>query len=340
MASDGRLERPGALRRWWLASRPKTLPAAAAGVIVGTVLAWNDGGFALGPALAALGVALLLQIASNLANDVYDDERGADTADRLGPVRVTQAGLLSRDQVKGGLKVVLALALAIGVYLTFVRGPLVPVIGVAAILAAVAYTAGPYPLGYHGLGEVFVFAFFGLAAVVGTYWLQTGTTSGPAWLMATAIGAVITAIIVVNNLRDIEQDRAVDKRTVAVRIGVRATRLEYGALMTLPYVLLTIVVVLQALPLATLLPWLSLPLALRGILAGTMLAFARGMGEFGATLMVAGNLPGKTQTLSLAIYDAVQAGNDTLAMTLVLLTSGACILILVTSGKILKLSPK
>ena len=146
-------------------------------MIVGSALAWADGGFAAGPALAALGVALLLQIASNLANDVYDDERGADTADRLGPVRVTQAGLLSRDQVKTGLKIVLALALAIGVYLTVVRGPLVPVIGVAAICAAVAYTGGPYPLGYHGLGEVFVFAFFGLTAVVGTYWLQTATTS-------------------------------------------------------------------------------------------------------------------------------------------------------------------
>jgi len=294
VASDGSLERPGALRRWWLASRPKTLPAAAAGVIVGTVLAWDDGGFAFGPALAALGVALLLQIASNLANDVYDDERGADTADRLGPVRVTQAGLLSRDQVKGGLKVVLALALAIGVYLTFVRGPMVPVIGIAAILAAVAYTGGPYPLGYHGLGEVFVFAFFGLAAVVGTYWLQTGTTSGPAWLMATAIGAVITAIIVVNNLRDIEQDRAVDKRTVAVRIGVRATTIEYAALMALPYVLLTIVVLSGTLPLATLLAWLSLPLALR--------ATRRVFGQTGRSLNVALAETGQTALLYSVLF--------------------------------------
>src|ERR1019366_3449753 len=141
--------------------RPKTLPAAATGVIVGSALAWRDGGFSFGPALAALAVALLLQIASNLANDVYDHERGADTTDRLGPVRVTQAGLLSRDQVKRGLKVALALALAIGIYLTFVRGVMVPVIGVAAIVAAVAYTGGPYPLGYHGLGELFVFLFFG-----------------------------------------------------------------------------------------------------------------------------------------------------------------------------------
>ena len=222
--------------------------------------------FFVGPAFAeALGAwrCSLAQIASNLANDVYDNERGADTADRLGPVRVTQSGLLSRAQVKGGLKTVLGAALSIGVYLTFVRGAMVPVIGIAAIAAAVAYTAGPFPLGYHGLGEVFVFLFFGLTAVVGTYWVQTATTSGVVWLMAAAVGAVITAIIVVNNLRDIEQDRAVDKRTVAVRIGVRATRFEYLALMTLPYVVLTFIVIARSLPPAALLGWLSLPLALR-----------------------------------------------------------------------------
>ena len=142
IAPDSIPESPSTLCRWWLAIRPKTLPAAAAGVIVGTVLAWRDGGFSLGPALAALSVALLLQIASNLANDVYDDERGADIADRLGPARVTQSGLLSRDQVKRGMKAVLALALAIGIYLTFVRGMMVPLIGVAAIIAALAYTGG------------------------------------------------------------------------------------------------------------------------------------------------------------------------------------------------------
>jgi 1,4-dihydroxy-2-naphthoate polyprenyltransferase len=262
--SDQRaLEPMGAARRWWLAVRPKTLPAAATGVLVGSALAWRDGGFAFAPALAALGVALLLQIASNLANDVYDHERGADTAERLGPLRVTQSGLLSRAQVKRGLIVVLALALAIGAYLTVVRGPLVPVVGLAAIAAAVAYTGGPYPLGYHGLGEVFVFAFFGLTAVVGTYWVQSGTTSGLAVLMGAAVGGVITAIIVVNNLRDIAQDRLADKRTVAVRLGVRATRFEYLALMALPYALLTIAVIAGVLPAATLLVWLSLPLAAR-----------------------------------------------------------------------------
>jgi 1,4-dihydroxy-2-naphthoate octaprenyltransferase len=186
---------------------------------------------------------------------------------------------MSRDQVKRGMRIVLGLALALGIYLTFVRGAMVLVIGVAAIVAAIAYTAGPYPLGYHGLGEVFVFLFFGLTSVVGTYWVQTGTASLLAWLMAAAVGAVITAVIVVNNLRDIEQDRVADKRTLAVRIGVRATKVEYTALMTLPCALLTVLVVINELPLAALLTWLSLPLALR--------ATRRVFGQTGRSLNVA-----------------------------------------------------
>ena len=253
----------GPLHTWLLAIRPKTLPAAASSVIVGTALAAYDGGFALGPALAALVIALLLQIGSNLANDVYDDERGADTADRLGPTRVTHTGLLTRTQVKTGMKVVLGLAFVLGLYLTWVRGPLVLVIGIAAIIAAVAYTGGPYPLGYHGLGEVFVFLFFGLTAVVGTYWVQTGTTTPLVWLMAVPPGLIITAIIVVNNLRDIEQDRVAGKRTVAVRIGMRATKAEYAACMAGAYLVLTGAVVAGALPVPTLAVWLSLPLAWR-----------------------------------------------------------------------------
>lgn len=252
---------PSRLRIWILAIRPKTLPAAAASVIVGTALAWYDGLFSAGPALAALGVALLLQIGSNLANDVYDDERGADTEDRLGPLRVTQSGLLTRTQVKTGMKVVFLLALTLGFYLTWVRGWMVLVIGVVAIVAAVAYTGGPWPLGYHGLGEVFVFLFFGVTAVVGTYWVQAGATTASAWLMSVPVGLLITAIIVVNNLRDVEQDRVAGKRTVAVRIGVRATRAEYALCVAGAYMCVTLGVVLQLLPAYALLSWLSAPLA-------------------------------------------------------------------------------
>ncbi|MHB1450491.1 MAG: 1,4-dihydroxy-2-naphthoate polyprenyltransferase [Coriobacteriia bacterium] len=254
---------PGPLETWLLAIRPKTLPAAASSVIVGTALAWFDGGFALGPAIAALVIALLLQIGSNLANDVYDDERGADTADRLGPTRVTHTGLLSRTQVKTGMKVVLGLAFVLGLYLAWVRGPLVLLIGAAAIVAAVAYTGGPYPLGYHGLGEVFVFLFFGLTAVVGTYWVQTGTSTPLVWLMAVPPGLIITAIIVVNNLRDIEQDRVAGKHTVAVRIGVEATKTEYAICIVGAYLVVGGAVVAGALPAATLAVVLSAPIAWR-----------------------------------------------------------------------------
>ncbi len=253
--------KPGPVRVWLLAIRPKTLPAAASAVVVGTALAWRAGGFSLGPALAALAIALLLQIGSNLANDVYDDERGADTVDRLGPTRVTQAGLLTRAQVKNGMKVVFSVALVLGLYLTWVRGWLVLVIGLAAIVSAIAYTGGPYPLGYHGLGEVFVFLFFGVTAVVGTYWVQVGEVAPIAWAMSVPVGLLITAIIVVNNLRDIEQDRVAGKRTVSVRIGVRATRIEYTACVVGAYTVLAVAVLMRALPPHTLLALLSVPLA-------------------------------------------------------------------------------
>lgn len=278
--------RPTGTRVWLLAIRPKTLPAAAASVVVGTALAAYDGGFSLGPALAALTIALLLQVGSNLANDVYDDERGADTADRLGPTRVTSAGLLSRGQVKRGMAVVFAIAFALGLYLTWVRGPLVLVIGVAAIVAAIAYTGGPYPLGYHGLGEVFVFLFFGVTSVVGTYWVQTGTTTPVVWLMSVPVGLLIVAIIVVNNLRDIEQDRAVGKRTIAVRIGPRATKFEYAACVSLAYLVVTGAVVATALPPHALATWLSLPLAY----TTTRVVFTRTGRELNAALASTGRL--------------------------------------------------
>jgi len=261
--TNGIAHAPGTVGRWVLAIRPKTLPAAVSSVVIGTALAANGGGFSPGPALAAFAVALLLQVGSNLANDVYDAERGTDTEERLGPTRVTHTGLLTASQVKTGMKVVLGLALAIGLYLTWVRGPLVLVIGVAAIIAAVAYTGGPYPLGYHGLGELFVFVFFGLTAVVGTYWVQTGTTTPLVWLMAVPPGLIITAILVVNNLRDIEQDRVAGKRTVAVRIGVRATRAEYVACLAGAYLVVSAAVIANALPPATLAIWLSVPVAWR-----------------------------------------------------------------------------
>jgi len=248
---------------WMLAARPKTLPAAASGVITGAALALHDGHFRLGPALAALFVALLLQIGSNLANDVYDYERGADAGERHGPMRVTQAQLLTPSQVKLGMWTVFGLSALLGLYLALTAGWVVILIGLAAILSAVAYTGGPFPLGYYGLGDLFVFIFFGVAAVAGTYFVQAGSVSAGAWWMSLPIGWLIVDILVVNNLRDIEADRAAGKRTLAVRLGERRTRIQYIVLLTASYLILPILAAFDVLAWASLLAWLSLPLGWR-----------------------------------------------------------------------------
>lgn len=256
-------EKMNTFQIWWLAIRPRTLPAAAAGVAMGSALAWHDGSFQLLPALAALLVALLLQIGSNVANDVFDFERGADTAERLGPVRVTQAGFLTPTQVKRGMVVIFALAAMLGLYLAALRGWTVIWLGTAAILSAVAYTGGPYPLGYHGLGDVFVFIFFGVAAVAGTYFVQAGSVSLAAWWMSVPIGFIVTAILVVNNLRDLENDRKAGKHTLAVRFGEQGAKAEYLLLMLIAYLIVPIIVWMKIIPVGAMLAWLSLPIAIR-----------------------------------------------------------------------------
>ena len=256
-------EKMNMLQIWWLAIRPRTLPAAAAGVAMGSALAWHDGSFQLLPALAALLVALLLQIGSNVANDVFDFERGADTAERLGPVRVTQAGYLTPSQVKTGMFVIFAFAAFLGLYLATLRGWTVIWLGAAAILSAVAYTGGPYPLGYHGLGDIFVFLFFGLAAVAGTYFVQVGSVSTAAWWMSVPIGFIVTAILVVNNLRDLENDRKAGKHTLAVRFGEQGAKAEYLLLMLTAYLIVPIFVWMKIIPVGAMLSWLSLPIAIR-----------------------------------------------------------------------------
>lgn len=255
------MEKPTLLQIWWMAIRPKTLPAAASGVVMGCALAWRDGNFQIGPALAALMVALLLQIGSNVANDVFDFERGADTSERQGPLRVTQAGLLTPSQVKQGMWVIFGLAALCGLYLAWLRGPVVIAIGIAAILSAVAYTGGPFPLGYYGLGDVFVFIFFGLAAVTGTYFVQTGSVTPAAWWMSVPVGLIITAILVVNNLRDIENDRKAGKHTLAVRLGERGTQIEYLLCMAIAYLVIPLAALIGIVSWWAMLTWLSLPLA-------------------------------------------------------------------------------
>jgi 1,4-dihydroxy-2-naphthoate octaprenyltransferase len=248
---------------WGLAIRLRTLPAAAAGVVTGSALAWHDGFFRLDAALACLLTALLLQIGSNLANDVFDYERGTDTPDRLGPVRVTQAGLLTPSQVKLGMLLVFALAALLGLYLAWLGGWPVIILGLAAIVSAIAYTGGPFPLGYYGLGDLFVFIFFGLASVAGTYYVQAKSVSAAAWWMAIPPGLIITAILVVNNLRDIENDRKGGKHTLAVMLGERASKIEYLICMIAAYLVIPWAALLHVVPWTSLLTWLSLPLTIK-----------------------------------------------------------------------------
>jgi len=248
---------------WLLAARPKTLPAAAAPVVMGSVVALYENVFNAVPAITALLAALLLQVGANFANDLFDHRRGADSYERLGPLRVTQAGLLTEREMISGMWVVFGLAAVLGLYLVITAGWGVLLIGVASILAALAYTGGPYPLGYYGLGDITVFLFFGPVAVCGTFFVQAGYVSELAAWASIPIGALITAILVVNNLRDMKTDRAAGKKTLAVKIGVRGTRVEYLLLLLSALIVPVGLVILGLAPAWYLLPLVSLPYAFR-----------------------------------------------------------------------------
>lgn len=254
---------PGGWKVWLLAARPRTLPAAAAPVLVGAALALAAGKFQAGPALAALLAALLLQIGANLANDVFDYYRGADAVNRLGPTRATQAGWLTPQQVLRGMWLVFGLAAVLGGYLAWVAGWPVIFIGLACILAALAYTGGPLPYGYYGLGDLFVFLFFGPVATMGTYLVQTGEISPAALWASLPMGFLITDILVVNNLRDLENDRRVGKQTLAVRLGEGGTRWQYLLLLAAAYLTPVLVALTGAGSYGWLMSWLSVPLAWR-----------------------------------------------------------------------------
>lgn len=204
-----------------MAARPRTLPAAVAPVLVGTAAAVHAAGELprWGAFLAALAGSILIQIGTNLANDYSDARRGADTADRLGPVRVTSAGLVTPRRVLAATWIAFAAAVLCGLYLTAVAGPLILLIGAVSIAAGILYTGGPRPYGYAGLGEVFVFLFFGLVAVNGSYYVQLERLDGLPFGLSVGIGFLATAILVVNNVRDLETDRRAGKMTLAVRIG-------------------------------------------------------------------------------------------------------------------------
>lgn len=223
-------------------------------------MAVADGRYAFYPALAALIGALLLQIGVNLANDYFDHQKGIDTKERLGPIRVTQSGLIPPEQVKKAMIAVICGAAAVGIYLVYVGGWPIFIVGLAAVLSTLAYSGGPYPLASHGFGDLLVFIFFGPVAVCGTYYVQARQLSPSAIWLSLPVGFLITAIIVVNNLRDIPTDRKTGKNTLAVRLGIRLTRLEYLLLVVVSFAVTSGLFFSHAFSAWVLLPLVSLPL--------------------------------------------------------------------------------
>jgi 1,4-dihydroxy-2-naphthoate octaprenyltransferase len=252
---------PAGLRIWVMAARPRTLPAAVAPVLVGTSLAVEEGTFHPVSFVAALLGSIFIQVGTNLANDYSDARRGADTEDRLGPVRVTAGGLAPPRQVLLATYVTFGLAVLCGAYLVAVAGPALLLVGVASILAGVTYTGGPKPYGYEGLGELFVFLFFGVVAVVGSYYVQIQHLPWQAFVLSIPVGLLAAAILVVNNVRDIETDRQAGKRTLAVRLGRERTRVLYAGIVGGAFVASLVPWLAGSLTAWLALSWLAVPLA-------------------------------------------------------------------------------
>jgi len=257
------------VRIWLNAARPRTLPAAIAPVLVGTAAAYTAvddlprwGGF-----IAALIASILIQIGTNLANDYSDARRGADSADRLGPVRVTSAGLVTPRRVLIATWIAFGIAGLLGIYLAFVAGPIILLVGALSIAAGVLYTGGPRPYGYAGLGEVFVFLFFGLVAVNGSYYVQLEEITHLSFGLSVAVGCLATAILVVNNTRDMDTDRRAGKNTLAVKMGRKRSRDFYLYLMLAAFIVLGITLWKNDGPWWALLGLLALPLTIKPIRA-------------------------------------------------------------------------
>ena len=252
---------PSGMRIWLMAARVRTLPAAVAPVLVGTSLAVQQGSFRTGAFVAALLGSILIQIGTNLANDYSDARRGADAEDRVGPVRVTAGGLVPPRQVLIATYVTFGLAVLCGLYLVFVAGIELLIVGIASIAAGVLYTGGPKPYGYEGLGEVFVFLFFGIVAVTGSTFAQLEAWPWEALVLAVPVGLLAAAILVVNNVRDMDSDRRAGKRTLAVRLGRERGRTIYAVMLYVAYLVAPLPWLLGELSPWLLTPWLTLPLA-------------------------------------------------------------------------------
>ena len=258
---------PGPLKAWWIAARPPTLTISITPVLVGTAVAWHEGAIIQWfVAAIALCAAVLIQVGTNLYNDVGDYERGADGSDRLGPPRASAMGWLVPADVRRAAAASFGLAMILGAYLVSVGGWPIFAVGLASVAAGVAYTGGPRPIAYTASGEVFVFVFFGLIATAGSSFLQTGSLSWAAAGAGAMIGCIAAAVLVVNNYRDLESDRQAGKITLAVRIGRTATRIEFATLLVLPFAALPVLAVLTGRGAWLLLPAASAPIALRLIL--------------------------------------------------------------------------
>ena len=225
------------MNRWVIASRPKTMTAAIAPVLLGSALAYYEGAFDIIIFFVILIAACLIQIGTNLTNDLFDYIKGADNNDRLGPKRAMQAGLILEPEMKRAIFIVFSLSICFGFYLALLGGWIIVGIGLLSILFAILYTGGPYPLAYNGLGDIFVFIFFGLIAVSGTYYLYTDYFSINSFILGSSAGCLATAILVVNNLRDVDNDKEYGKNTLAVYFGKKFTQFEYLLLMIIVYII-------------------------------------------------------------------------------------------------------
>lgn len=271
---------------WIIASRPRTLLAAFVPVMVGSAVAFNEGKLNIIFSLAALICSVLIQVGTNFTNDLYDFLKGADTIKRKGPRRVLASGLISVNEMKLGVVVTFLTSFLLGLFLVYHGGTVILVIGVLSIIAGLAYTAGPYPLAYNGLGDIFVFMFFGIIGTVGTYYLHTKELSFVSFISSIPVGALVTNILVVNNYRDIEEDKTAGKKTLAVKLGKNFTRYQFTFLIVLSFLIPLILFAFLNSSIWIFLPYLTLPIAYKVL---TMIYTLDGM-ELNKTLELTAKL--------------------------------------------------
>ena len=250
---------------WIIASRPRTLLAAFVPVMVGSAVAFNEGKLKIILSLSALLCSLLIQVGTNFTNDLYDFLKGSDTTKRKGPRRVLASGLISVGEMKTAIVLTFLTAFLIGLFLVYHGGFVILVIGILSILAGLAYTAGPYPLAYNALGDIFVFMFFGIIGTVGTYYLHTNDLSIVSFISSIPVGALVTNILVVNNYRDIEEDKTAGKKTLAVKLGKNFTRYQFIFLIVLSFLVPLILFIFFNASIFIFLPYLTLPIAYKVI---------------------------------------------------------------------------